>query len=914
MMNRVCRTTLTLVALLLTPCILLPAHAQIIYPGLQFDTVDTGSVFAADMDGDGILDIITIEYAYNDYFTPIHNAVLKILHGKGNGTFSSPQTYSGDWRTLGVADVNGDGRPDIIMGNYGIFDNVTKHTYYAGHGITVLLNDGKGGFLPAKSSGPYIDPIAIRVTDFNNDGKPDLLIQTDSYTDFYGQTTPSRITVALGNGDGTFGKDLIYPASAFSGVIGEFHQRGAADLVVLENSSVNFYRNDGTGRFAAPQTLNIPAVYLGAGDVNGDGLLDLIGITSLYNGNQFVDTASVALGKGDGTFRPVTQQDTGDAYGTPLFGDINGDGKTDMILTGNDGEAKILFGDGTGGFQPPVTYPVSRASYTRYTGVFALGDFNGDGKLDIATPRMVLMNQGAGKFDTPGAYHISDTTGGQVLVTTDLRRTGKHDLVLFDAIGVGVLLDKGDGTFEPVHYYGASVYGTTNSANVAPKILIRDINQDGVPDVLIVGGRGPVVLLGKGDGTFSPSADYGNGENVSDLAVGDFNGDGKIDFITIGTADYIHLNKGDGTFPNLRSISGYYGSTAIVTEDLNHDGKLDAVIANNGSIIYLRGNGDGTFQEPINLYNGGGQITSLLSLDVDGDGKNDFVFSSSFGPLYYNEHNTLNVMLGNGDGTFQAPQKLPLTYRYLTGFSALVTDVDGDGRPDIVTSGQTADYRGSEMVSIYFGNGNGTFQTPLNYFAGQTSSPAFADFNNDGKVDVAVIGNAFNNGVSRSYVYITSNNGVPVNPRTQPVAGSITLEGIASVAASQLVRFLFEPTNGTLPFLQTAPIAPNGVFSLSSVPTGDYTVHIKGDKYLASNAALHVPTSGTISLNALLRAGDSNGDNSVDIADFGVLVNAFGSHTGGIGYAPAADFNGDGMVDIADFGLLVTNYNTTGDN
>ena len=107
---------------------------------------------------------------------------------------------------------------------------------------------------------------------------------------------------------------------------------------------------------------------------------------------------------------------------------------------------------------------------------------------------------------------------------------------------------------------------------------------------------------------------------------------------------------------------------------------------------------------------------------------------------------------------------------------------------------------------------------------------------------------------------------------------------------------------------------PSGAFSLSGLPQKKYTLHIKGDEYLAANVSVDTTNGDVSGVTATLAAGDANNDNAVDIGDFGVLVNAYGGQAGvaGSGYDVRADFNGDGVVDIADFGLLVNNYGASG--
>ena len=145
------------------------------------------------------------------------------------------------------------------------------------------------------------------------------------------------------------------------------------------------------------------------------------------------------------------------------------------------------------------------------------------------------------------------------------------------------------------------------------------------------------------------------------------------------------------------------------------------------------------------------------------------------------------------------------------------------------------------------------------------------------------------------------------------ITGSVTLE--SAVNAVQSVSFTFRPNNGGPNFARTATLNADKTFSLTGIPGNAYTVHIKGTKWLAKNVSVDATNSDVSGVTATLKAGDANGDNVVDIGDFGVLVNAYNGDrsVSGSGYDPAADFNDDGVVDVGDFGILVNNYNLSGD-
>jgi hypothetical protein len=358
-------------------------------------------------------------------------------------------------------------------------------------------------------------------------------------------------------------------------------------------------------------------------------------------------------------------------------GDFNGDGKVDMVVAHKaDNSVNIFLGNGNGTFQPAVRYAVGEA----IEGSVFVGDFNGDGKLDLFLP---------------GDINSAD-----------------HPIIL---------LGNGDGTFQPrIDSSSFAVSGT-----YARGWAVGDFNGDGKLDVvattpsLSADSGGVVVLLGNGDGTFQPGI-----ANPPPLlhysrwvTTGDFNGDGKLDLAvadgqgagtTTGSAELtILLGNGDGTF----RLGGHYASPGtpgadtlnpedVFAADLNKDGKLDVIVSDyDQNINVFLGNGDGSFQPAVG-YTTGEYPRSVGVVDVNGDGKVDLVVNNiGIGPggaEFQKEGaqpGTVAVMLGNGDGTFQAPiQYTPIAF--YPGWTA-VADFNGDGLPDLavtqVSAGHTVD-------------------------------------------------------------------------------------------------------------------------------------------------------------------------------------------------------------------------------
>jgi hypothetical protein len=318
-------------------------------------------------------------------------------------------------------------------------------------------------------------------------------------------------------------------------------------------------------------------------DLNGDGKPDLA-VTNTFSADEAPATVSVRLNRGDGTFRPRRDYQTANDPEVIAAGDLNGDGKADLVTGQEDDESvSVLLNDGAASFRNRHDYAVG----ADVEGL-AIADVNGDGKLDVvaasssASSVYVLLNAGDGSLRAPAGYlagaHPSSVAIG------DLNGDGKPDLVTpnGDARGsVAALDNNGDGSFGAPRYTG-SWAGTS-------AVAIADVNGDGKPDVLAphaAGYRSAVgVLLNRGDGTFTAGGSYAvERGSASSPAVGDFNGDGKPDLATLaGGVERISLllNRGGGAFGPALSYRGGGGEVGggFDAADLNGDGTPDLVAA-----------------------------------------------------------------------------------------------------------------------------------------------------------------------------------------------------------------------------------------------------------------------------------------------------------------------------------------------
>jgi uncharacterized repeat protein (TIGR02543 family) len=373
--------------------------------------------------------------------------------------------------------------------------------------------------------------------------------------------------------------------------------------------------------FQAPMSLNMPNNGVGAtiGDFNGDGILDIAGVTNVGNYPDNPARNFVFLGLGGGAFGPPTTLDPGGecwSAGELKAADVNNDGKLDLILA-EGGSNNLCFGnvmsvqlgDGIGGFGTGIITHTGGSLLS-----FAVGDFNEDGKLDLAVRSaddhaiLILLGNGDGTF-TQGA-----TLGPQYsenIAAVDLNGDGHLDLAATYADGVRVFFGDGTGNFSsPV------LYPITNPSFFG--IATGDFNGDGIPDLAVSNGsQGAVfVLLGTGGGQFSAPVAFPAGTNPqSEVIVADFDGDGHQD-IAVGNcnANTVTVLKGDGhggfaapaTFP-----SGQGSGCRLSSADLNDDGLPDLVTGSQaGMSVLLNSSPLPSFDTLTVSFSGNGTVTS----------------------------------------------------------------------------------------------------------------------------------------------------------------------------------------------------------------------------------------------------------------------------------------------------------------
>jgi hypothetical protein len=443
-------------------------------------------------------------------------------------------------------------------------------------------------FSPAASFPVGANPQDVVTVDFNNDGKLDLA--TSSYDN---STGDGSVSVLLGNGNGSF-----QPARTFA-----------------------------TG----PYTFS-----LAAGDFNADGKIDL---ATANNGGSENNDVSILPGNGDGTFAPAVG--LSDPYAWSITaGDMNADGKLDLVTTADDGwgydAVSLLLGNGDGSFAAPITYD----SY--YGQIFSptLADFNGDGRVDVAVAgwqmygAIVYLGNGDGTLQDPVFYENNTIAGSNSITAGDFNADGKIDLVTSNYMtdSATVFLGSGDGTFiVPPRTFGAGA--APGSATAA------DVNADGKLDLIVTNQSstgGISVLLGDGLGGLAAPITISTAVSASSVVIADFSGDGRPDAAAtnLGSSSVaILLNDGNWavqptrpqiTISDVTKAEGKNKATTSFTFTVSLSSAFDQYV----TVSYRTVNGTASAGSDYTSATGTitfapGQITKTITIRVKGDNKRE---------------------------------------------------------------------------------------------------------------------------------------------------------------------------------------------------------------------------------------------------------------------------------------------------
>ena len=532
--------------------------------------------------------------------------------------------------------------------------------------------------------------------------------------------------------------------------------------------------------------------------------------------------------------------------------DVNGDGKLDLIGGYADSmgaQMGVSIGNGDGSFQPPRVV-VLTPQLSVIPSTVSVGDFNNDGKVDVALGLnglenfvAVVLGNGDGTFGSPTTLTLQTGYEADFMVVADVNKDGKLDLI------------------------------TGN--NLQP-------NANGTDDATLS------IFLGKGDGTFQSPVNYQIGNYLDSMAVGDLNGDGNLDVIASTTAGmgsgFVLLGNGDGTFGS-PTASSFSPASQMVLADVNGDGKLD-LLAISGLNVYL-GNGDGTFGPGVSYNTSGATAVSLTMGDFNADGKLDAAVV-----VANNNSQDMSILYGNGDGTFQAGIAYPAPSSM---FGLVNGDFNGDGRLDLFVAALDGNSLGTVLLQ-------GSFPV-LSPAPGSLTFPQQA-VNTTSLAQSVTLTNSGNVGVTISKIGVTGSN-------AGDYAETNNCGPALAVNATCQISVTFTPTgqgtrNAMLSVTDNAPGSPQSI-GLTGVTTPAPALTLSPSSIVFPGQFV-----GTTGLPQTITATNTGGATltitsvGTSSKDFGVLNACGGSLAAGsscsigVFFDPASSGSSSGAVSIAD--------------
>lgn len=503
------------------------------------------ALVAGDLNGDGVLDLATGNVGTS--------MIVQVLLGNANGTFvigPAKDSPNEGIQAAALGDLNGDSHLDLAL---------VRPTDALQSSVLILDGNADASFGADTPVGNLDGAHAIVLADLNGDGRSDLAATEDG-----------AINVALGQSNGSLGPIARYVTTGSASLVSsDLNCDGRPDLITTDSEldQLSVLLATRYGGFTQFHSGSEHSLLRSLRDVNGDKFVDLIYVTA---------SVSVFLGTGRGTFASATEYASIEPTGMDA-GDINGDGDIDLLFArGNDEPMGVLLGTGAGAFAAIADIDAGNEE------VVALGDLNGDGILDLIAGKErinavgVYLGLGAGKFAARQDYRIA--TKPRWLGLGDFNRDGKLDVIASNNIrGVSVLLGSGDGTLRAAQDY--------ELLHQQSRPVLGDLNRDGRPDLVTVNSDAASisVYLSKADGTLDVRHDYATPAGVArEAEIGDLDGDSVLDVAVRSNEGtlVVFFGAGDGS---LACMTEFGPSGSFSLSDVDGDSRTDVVSVELGS-------------------------------------------------------------------------------------------------------------------------------------------------------------------------------------------------------------------------------------------------------------------------------------------------------------------------------------------
>jgi hypothetical protein len=688
---------------------------QQVLPGRceHVDLFMPGPTLLRDFDGDGHLDLLTCGQSE----LPGGNDVLSLLRGDGAGGLGSGQTFpsNGTPAGMGAGDFDEDGDLDLALASPGL----------AGY-FELQLGDGSGGF-----AGSTLFPSGgksgrVEVADLDGDGHLDLALANPGSYPFQIEYT---VSIVLGTGAGGFLAPSVHelglgtnPVQPLGFALGDLDQDGDEDIVAGGWNGLAVLLSDGQGGVERklrydPTDTELRAV--ACGDLDGDGYPDVVAGGLLYDPGGGFD---VYRATGNGSLALTASIATDAVVSSLALGDIDGDGALDVLAGSIAGGLQHFRGDGNGALGAPQSWPTPGLQE------LALGDLDEDASLDLVASIgnshhvLVLRNDGSGGFDVA---RTEPARGGTWVTADDLNGDGQHDLVVSSRLQPEFLVRPASGQGQ----YGPAVISTLTF--LVHGHVAAQMTGDAHLDVLASDeANGDLVLL-EGDGQCGVSelARWpGPGRWPCTPAVVDLDRDGDLDAaLASAQAGALAVWLGDGQGGLIQSGTWSVGGepTGVVASDLDEDGLADLLVSNAplGSLTLLRGDGMGGFGG-VQSFDFGDWVSCVALSDLNVDGHWDVIAAFT--------NNGVWVLLGDGQGGLGPPNRFDP--RVWSPRALISADVDGDGWTDLLVGGAG----GTPELSLLLGDGTGGLSSSGTFssYGYGTWSMALTDLDHDGRLDV----------------------------------------------------------------------------------------------------------------------------------------------------------------------------------